>query len=221
MLGTFAGKLKRFLSSPYFKIIPTTHELEALKASKGEASEASEDYLASIKRLTLDTLDTDGVYGLTEDELVPLPFQAPVVRVHASKRRGACICSRCCDRHRSTLSTSTASCSETAGLLQAELCMRPAGLPAYSLMHQRVPTHSVALCGAVGACPEPLRLPMRAHACVHVHDVQLKDYLIEILAGVYSVAQACVVMFLAINVSGCASGRAGALCTILHACVHF
>lgn len=94
MLGTFAGKLKRFLSSPYFKIIPTTHELEALKASKGEASEASEDYLASIKRLTLDTLDTDGVYGLTEDELVPLPFQAPVVRVHASKRRGACICSR-------------------------------------------------------------------------------------------------------------------------------
>jgi hypothetical protein len=43
-------------------------------------SEASIDYLSALKRIILDEVDTDGTYGLVNDELVPLPFDTPRVR---------------------------------------------------------------------------------------------------------------------------------------------
>jgi hypothetical protein len=37
------------------------------------------DYLSALKRIILDEVDTDGTYGLVNDELVPLPFDTPKV----------------------------------------------------------------------------------------------------------------------------------------------
>lgn len=85
------------MQSPYFKVIPTTYELKTRQAAAVRAGakamaidpsvclgEDEEEYLATMKRLTLEKLDTDSVYGLTEHELVPLPFEAPRVRLAAT-----------------------------------------------------------------------------------------------------------------------------------------
>ncbi|KAG2494614.1 hypothetical protein HYH03_007133, partial [Edaphochlamys debaryana] len=47
------------------------------EAADQELPATGDDYLTRIKRIVLSPTDTDGVYGLTYDELVPLPFTAP------------------------------------------------------------------------------------------------------------------------------------------------
>lgn len=88
------GPLARFLSGPYFKVIPSKYEAVARgmyqkhtaaedAGGDGSADTAAadgskqEDYLQILKKLIVRPVDVDGVYGLTADELVPLPFDVP------------------------------------------------------------------------------------------------------------------------------------------------
>ncbi|KAG2423863.1 hypothetical protein HXX76_015021 [Chlamydomonas incerta] len=108
------GAFKRFMTGPYFDIIPSQYEHvttsrahkarlqlkptdPAALASEGEEPHdgcegeephdakldaqlkalEQEDYLGRLKRIVTTKADTDGVYGLTYEELVPLPFDVP------------------------------------------------------------------------------------------------------------------------------------------------
>ncbi|KAG2432349.1 hypothetical protein HYH02_012923 [Chlamydomonas schloesseri] len=112
------GPFKRFISGPYFDVIPSQYEhvvtsrahkarlqLKAADpaepAALGDEAEAkagsqqpgekahdaemdaqlkaleNEDYLGRLKRIVTTKVDTDGEYGLTYEELVPLPFDVP------------------------------------------------------------------------------------------------------------------------------------------------
>jgi len=78
-----------FFTGPYFKTIPsiTLEERKKLGRAKAkdivkgkvEREEGVVDYIAALKKIILDDIDTDGKYGLVNDELVPLPFDCPKI----------------------------------------------------------------------------------------------------------------------------------------------
>ncbi|KXZ44493.1 hypothetical protein GPECTOR_67g334 [Gonium pectorale] len=80
---------KRFMAGPYFDVIPPEFERipNAKRAAKvkeeaGAAQNAPQeappvDYLGRLKAIAMNPVDVDGVYGLTQEELVPLPFDIP------------------------------------------------------------------------------------------------------------------------------------------------
>ncbi|GLC39173.1 hypothetical protein PLESTM_000859500 [Pleodorina starrii] len=86
------GAFKRFISGPYFDVIPpqyervahATPELAAAAAAaaknrdgKAAVEEPPTDYMGRLKDIVMNPVDVDDIYGLTRDELVPLPFDVP------------------------------------------------------------------------------------------------------------------------------------------------
>ncbi|GFR52271.1 hypothetical protein Agub_g14806, partial [Astrephomene gubernaculifera] len=79
----------RFITGPYFDVIPVQYEraTKERKAAIERGEEVAEnegpgaehkDYMTQLRHLAMNEVDTDGVYGLNPDELVPLPFDVPL-----------------------------------------------------------------------------------------------------------------------------------------------
>lgn len=77
-----------FFSGPFFKTIPAISTAQRQKLGRTRArdvlhgnisKDGDTDYVAALKRIILDDVDVDGTYGLVNDELVPLPFDCPLI----------------------------------------------------------------------------------------------------------------------------------------------